>query len=53
MQTETVMNTLLLTPLSTDVNDLQPQTLGHFLICGLLLNIPENRAVVDLFTFFF
>lgn len=47
MQIETVVKSCPLTPLSANVNDLQPLTPGHFFVGGLLLNVSENNAIID------
>lgn len=47
MQIETVVKSYPLTPLSANVNDLQPLTPGHFLVGGLLLKVSENNAILD------
>lgn len=46
MQIEAIMNLHPLTPLSANVNDLQPLTTGHFLVGGLHLKIPGNNAIL-------
>lgn len=47
IQIESIMNSYPLILLSADINALQPLTPGHSLIRVVLLNIPENNAVLD------
>nr|XP_042896709.1 uncharacterized protein LOC122269122 [Parasteatoda tepidariorum] len=50
VQIESILNSRPLSPMSSDPNDLQPLTPGHFLVGAPIMSFPEHHTAPDSFS---
>ncbi|XP_042913297.1 uncharacterized protein [Parasteatoda tepidariorum] len=50
VQIESILNSRPLSPMSSDPNDLQPLTQGHFLVGAPIMSFPEHHTAPDSFS---